>query len=78
MRERHNWAGKTHPSACTCAGCSARRLALPPVKKKNKPKSLRGKPKADPVADALDIFKDFGKGPEGSNALEHEDEGDKD
>ena len=58
MRERHNWAGKTHPPACTCAECAARRLA-PPVKKKNKPKSLRGKPKTDPVDEALDIFKDF-------------------
>lgn len=68
MRERHNWAGKAHPSACTCAECSARRLAPPPVKKKNKPKSLRGKPKTDPLDEALDIFKDFGKGPKMGNA----------
>lgn len=65
MRERHNWAGKAHPPACTCAECSARRLAPRAVKKKNKPKSLRGKPKTDPLEAALDIFKDFGKRPRG-------------
>jgi hypothetical protein len=59
MRERHNWAGKAHPSACTCAECTARRNAPHPVKKKNKPKSLRGKPKKDPLQQALDILKEF-------------------
>ena len=61
MRERYNWAGKAHPSTCTCAGCTARRLAPPPAKKKNKPKSLRGKPKKGPLDQAADIFKDFGR-----------------
>ena len=61
MRERHNWAGDKHPKACTCAACTARRNTPPPVKKKNKPKSLRGKPKQDPLEAALDIFKDFGR-----------------
>jgi hypothetical protein len=59
LRERHNWAGEKHPPACTCTVCTARRAAHPPVRKKNRPKSLRGKPKTDPLSEALDIFKDF-------------------
>ncbi len=59
MRERHNWAGKSHPSTCTCADCVARRNVPPQVRKKNKPKSQRGKPKIDPLNDALDLFKSF-------------------
>jgi len=31
------------------------------VKKKNKPKSLRGKPKTDPLKEATDLFADFEK-----------------
>lgn len=61
MRERHNWAGKKHPPACTCAECTAKRIAPQPARKKNKPKSLRGKPNTDPVGEAVDLFKDFGK-----------------
>gem|GEM_PF-2687907 len=61
MRERYNWAGKKHPSTCTCADCTARRNLPLPVKKKNKPKSLRGKPKTDPLKEATDLFADFEK-----------------
>ncbi len=61
MRERYNWTGKKHPSTCTCAECTARRNALPPVKKKNKLKSLRGKPRTAAIDDALGLFADFEK-----------------
>jgi hypothetical protein len=61
MRERHNWARERHPPACTCASCTQRRAVIPAVKKKNKPKSLRGKPKADPLGEAFAMFADFEK-----------------
>ncbi|MSQ08030.1 MAG: hypothetical protein EXR44_01820 [Dehalococcoidia bacterium] len=61
MRERHNWTGKKHPAACTCVECTARRNASTPVKKKNKPKSLRGKPKSTPLNEVSGMFADFEK-----------------
>jgi hypothetical protein len=47
MRERYNYSTGKHPPTCTCAACQQSRAeaALPKVKKKQKPKSQRGKPK---------------------------------
>lgn len=67
MRERHNWSGTKHPPACTCAECTARRNAPPQVRKKNKPKSQRGKPKKSAIEEALDIFSAFEQNPPQSN-----------
>ncbi len=77
MRERHNWTGKKHPATCTCAECTARRNAPPPVKKKNKPKSLRGKPKTAPLDEVFGMFADFEKRAREASSGETGEAGDK-